>query len=331
MPQNPEGLEVTPGKTPRTLVTGGSGFIGTNLVGTLAGRGCPVLNASRREPRDSGHRAYFRRVDILDLPELSRVVRDFSPEVIVHCAAKTGEWRGNLSMHHRINTEGVRHLLTAASLAPSVRRVIVASSNVVDRPAPAGPHSYIASKKEAEQITRSFPPSRFAWCIVRPCFTWGPWFDAPFRTLFETIGRGWYVHPGSATPRRYAGYVGNTVHQIIRLMDAPSDAFDGETYYLADYTPLSIREWTNLIGLKLRGREPWSAPDMLITAAARAGSVISACGWRTVPLTVSRLRNMVQDGLDIPIGKTEAMAGTLPVSLEQGVDETIRWMKDTLR
>jgi GlcNAc-P-P-Und epimerase len=311
---------------PRTLVTGGSGFIGTNLVGTLADRGFPVVNLSRGEPRDRRQMAYFCRNDILNLPELSRAVQEFSPEIIIHCAAKTGQWRGDTALHHRINTDGVRNILAAAASAPSVRRVIIASSNVVDRPTPAGPHSYIGSKKEAEGIVRNFPASRFSWCIVRPCFVWGPWFDAPFRTLFDAIGRGWYVHPGAASPLRFSGYVGNTVHQTIRLMGALPEFFDGETYYLADYAPLSVREWTNMISLKLRGRAAWSVPDWVMQTAAAAGSVLFRCGWHTVPLTTLRLNNMKRDVLDVPIGRTEAMAGPLPFTVEQGVEETIKWI-----
>ena len=50
----------------RLLVTGGSGFIGTNLVATALEAGDEVRNLDRNPPLDTRQHPHWRRCDILD-------------------------------------------------------------------------------------------------------------------------------------------------------------------------------------------------------------------------------------------------------------------------
>jgi nucleoside-diphosphate-sugar epimerase len=43
----------------KAFITGGSGFIGTNLVADLSSDGVEVLNYDRSPPLDPGHRPYW--------------------------------------------------------------------------------------------------------------------------------------------------------------------------------------------------------------------------------------------------------------------------------
>ena len=48
------------------LVTGGSGFIGTNLMDAFLSQGYQVVNLDSTKPAKSQHLPYWKQIDILD-------------------------------------------------------------------------------------------------------------------------------------------------------------------------------------------------------------------------------------------------------------------------
>ncbi len=58
----------------RLLVTGGSGFIGTNLIDEFKGRVDQLLNLDLHPPLDSAQNKFWREGDILDKKQLTRGV-----------------------------------------------------------------------------------------------------------------------------------------------------------------------------------------------------------------------------------------------------------------
>src|SRR5688572_9329654 len=73
----------------RVLITGGSGFIGTNLVASLLAEGVPLVNLDVAEPLNQAHNGYWQQVDILDPARLTAAVQRFAPTHVVHLAART--------------------------------------------------------------------------------------------------------------------------------------------------------------------------------------------------------------------------------------------------
>lgn len=77
--------------SPRILVTGGAGFIGSHVVDVLLGRGAEVLAI---DDLSSGHesnvaaRASFARIDIRDRDALRAAASDFAPTGVCHLAAQ---------------------------------------------------------------------------------------------------------------------------------------------------------------------------------------------------------------------------------------------------
>jgi UDP-glucose 4-epimerase len=120
----------------RALVTGGAGFIGSNLVDALLERGDEVvviddLSTGRESNLDGarGKGAELVHVDIRDAERIAQVVADAGPETIFHLAAQI-DVRKSVSepgWDASINVEGTANVLEAARKA-SVRRVVNTST-----------------------------------------------------------------------------------------------------------------------------------------------------------------------------------------------------------
>ena len=120
----------------RTLVTGGSGFIGSHLVDALLARGDEVavvdnLFTGRRENLASALEAgaELHTEDVTDLAAMSRVFEDFEPEVVFHLAAQPHVTRSvnEPVLDLRINVEGTITLLELARRT-GPRQIVFAST-----------------------------------------------------------------------------------------------------------------------------------------------------------------------------------------------------------
>ena len=322
----------------RVLVTGGSGFIGTNLVQSLLDSAIEVCSLDIREPQNPDHLSVFRQVDLLDLPSMTAVVREFQPTHVVHLGART-DLDGTTLEDYAANTTGTRNLIDAMSAGTDgagVERCIFTSTRLVcrngyypQRDDEFCPSTvYGESKVLGEQLVSTDESMRGAWCIVRPGSIWGPWFGAPYRDFFRAIARGRYFHIGSASAPKLFGYSGNAVFQLRCLLNAPAAEIDRRVFWLSDYEPIQIAEWANCIAAKLGRSRIRRIPEVGIRLLALAGDVLYACGVRRVPMTSFRLRNMRTDTTGMPLGPMEQLTGPLPVTLERGVEETLAWMGD---
>ena len=74
--------------TMRLLITGGSGFIGTNLVEFYSRKGVTLLNLDWNPPLDTAQKPTWRECDIMDQPTVRRHFEEFKPTHVVHLAAR---------------------------------------------------------------------------------------------------------------------------------------------------------------------------------------------------------------------------------------------------
>jgi UDP-glucose 4-epimerase len=120
----------------RCLVTGGAGFIGSNLVDALLARGDEVtvvddLSTGRRENLDGALAAgaTLAELDIRDGEALSARVGEARPEVVFHLAAQIDVRRSvaDPAFDASINVGGTANVLDAARKA-GARRVVFSST-----------------------------------------------------------------------------------------------------------------------------------------------------------------------------------------------------------
>jgi len=117
------------------LITGGSGFLGRQLIGELIGQGNRIVIFDLKSPapvlHGDDHDVVHVRGDITNLPEVLNAVRDFTPETIFHLAALLSEpSEANPWASINVNGLGTYHILEAARLFDT-KRVIFTSSMAV--------------------------------------------------------------------------------------------------------------------------------------------------------------------------------------------------------
>lgn len=245
------------------LVTGGAGFIGSELVRQLAARGYRVrvidnlVNGKRKNVRDVlSDRVSFAQVDVRDLDTLGADLRRAS--VVYHLAC-LGVRHSVHSPHenHDVNATATLRLLSACRDAGVERFVYVSSSEVYGtaRWAPmAEEHPtwpctvYGASKLAGECYARAFYRTYgYPTVVVRPFNTYGPRSHhegdsgevIPKFLLRCLAGRPMVVFGDGAQTRDFT-YVSDTAAGILRAGE--SAAAVGETINLGSGTETSINE-----------------------------------------------------------------------------------------
>jgi nucleoside-diphosphate-sugar epimerase len=315
----------------RVLITGGSGFIGTNLVDAFLADGVEVLNLDLEPPRNAGHRDAWRPVSLFDPAALAAACREFAPTHFLHMAART-DLKGASVADYAANVQGLANTIDCIRQLDSLEMTVFASTRMVCRIGyqprdefdycPSTP--YGESKVIGERLVRE-SALETPWVMVRPTSIWGPWFDIPYRTFFDAVERGRFFHVRGANPRKSFGYVGNTVHQVRRLLAAP-DQVAGRTLYLADYPPLELREFAELVRAAFGARRLYTVPRAALVPLARAGDFARDHGWGEPPLTTFRLDNLLTE-MTYDLTELKTVVGELPYSLPDGVRETVGWMR----
>jgi len=317
----------------RVLVTGSSGFIGTHLVSELMKHGHEVVGADIREPEKYPAGLSFELCNILDGAGLRSVLDRQAPEAIVHLAAATGIDGRHVS-EYATNVKGVENLVAAIRETPSVRRGVFTSSQLVCKVGYVPSHdvdycpdtAYGKSKVLTEQIVRASDGGGIEWTLTRPITIWGPGMNAHYQRFFKLIMKRLYFHVGSRPLYKSYGYVGNVAHEYRTLLDAPMEQVHRETFYLADYEALSLRDWSDRFQAALGAKPILTLPEPVAQLAAKAGDVINALGLRSFPFNSFRLNNILTE-YRFDLVKTQQVCGELPYTLDEGVSETVDWLR----
>lgn len=316
----------------RILVTGASGFIGTNFVDSYGSRSGELINVDIKTPLRPEQKRFWTPGDIMNAAQLARIFADFEPTHVVHMAARTDcQEDTTVEQGYAVNTTGTANVLAAIKNTSSIERVVVVSTQYVAGPQRLVqgdedyfPHTvYGQSKVITEQLVRE-ANLNCTWTLVRPTNVWGPWHMRYRSEAWKVIRKGLYLHPGGGAVTRSYGFVGNVVWQIGQILEAPSEVVDRQVFYVGD-PPADIYEWVNAFSVALRGRPARRVPRSIVSAIGRFGDLLTPRGI-AFPLTSSRFKNMISD-YPTPMDKTTAAFGSPPYSLEAGVRQTVEWLE----
>jgi nucleoside-diphosphate-sugar epimerase len=271
------------------FLTGGSGFLGRQLIADLVAEGCPV-RALARSPqaaaavRELGAEPVAGSLDDVD------AMRDGMTgcEAVIHCAAHVAMW-GPWEEFERSTVRGTENVLAAARAAGVERLVHVGTEAVLADgapiigadetwPLPARPNGpYPRSKGLAERRVLAANEPGFATVVVRPRFIWGKG-DTTLAPKLAAAARAGWVWFGGGRHRMSTCHVRNVSHGT-RL--AMRRARPGEIYFLTDGEPVEFRDFIARL-IRSQGVEPGERSAPLWVADALA--VIGEAAWRALPL-----------------------------------------------
>ena len=178
------------------LVTGGTGFVGANIVRELlaAGAGVRVLARAGGDRRAlAGVKVEIAEGDLLDAASVQRAVAGV--QQVYHAAADYRLWTPDPAALYRANVDGTRAVLEAAGQAGVGRIVYTSSVGALGIPKDGTPGTeetpvtladmvghYKRSKFLGEQVALEFARRGLPVVVVNPSAPIGPWDVKPTPT-----------------------------------------------------------------------------------------------------------------------------------------------------
>lgn len=325
----------------KILITGIHGFVGTNLVKSLAEKNI-IYGLDIVSPHKEGIRYTFSW-DFLDKPEEIPEV-----DAIIHLAGKAHDTKNQSAadVYFKVNTGLTQKIFDWYLAHPTAKKFIQFSTvkSAADRvegdflteeciPTPVGPYgeskiaaeNYIIEKFAPEALKRPFHNFTDEDAVVdgkkvyimRPCMIHGPGNKGNLNLLYGVVSKGIPWPLGAFENRRSFTSIGNLQEVIKGLLtkDAPSGI-----YHMGDDEALSTNELIEVICSALgKKAHIWNIPRGLMNGFAKIGDVLH------LPLNSLRMQKLTENYV-VSNAKIKAALGMkeMPVRAKDGLRETIK-------
>jgi dihydroflavonol-4-reductase len=319
----------------KSLVTGGSGFLGRHLVSALLARGDTLRIFDENAPLKTGAKVEFRRGSIDDRPALLAALDGI--ERVFHLAGIAHLWAPHPADFDRVNRSGTETLLSAAAES-GIGRIVHCSTEAILMPPHranepvdeeislelsdmAGP--YTRSKYAGEQRARAAARDGMPVVIVNPTVPLGPGdrrITPPTALLARFLGGG-----------RVAAL--NCTFNLADVRDiaegmilAAENGRIGERYILGGQN-LSMRELVVLIG-QFTGKPLtpiWIPPTLALGAGLIGGWLATHITHRTPAATAEGVRLALRSS-PLDIGKARRELGYAPRPIEPALAQALEWL-----
>jgi len=316
----------------RVFMTGGSGFVGRNLIRHFVGKGAEVVALARNDKAAQLVTTLGARVYKGDLLNSAMVDGMKGCDLLVHAAADTSHGAAS-PKQMRVNEEGTRLVLQSARTA-GIRKVVHLSTESVlatgkplvnvDETTPVPPIAvgeYSRSKAAAEAIALAHSAEDFQVVVLRPRFVWGRDDTTALPALIEAAKSGKFAWIGGGN------YLTSTTH-IANLCYAVECAVEngrgGDVYLISDGEPVEFRAFV----IALLETQNIAAPEKTVTRAVVSAIAIlgdflaKLSGGRIVPPLTMQSFSASAVEVSLNIGKAQRELGYVPLmSRKDGLEE----------
>ena len=324
------------------LVTGATGLVGSHVAQRARELGIPT-RALVRESSDKQLLSQWD-VDLVygDLTDHDSHVRAAEGvTVLVHCAAKVGDW-GPVNEYRRVNVQGTESLLKAVESNGCLKRVVHISSlgsyetrdhHGTDETTPislTGIDGYTLTKAESDQLVRQhIEQNKLPATILRPGFIYGPRDRTVLPRILERLHVGGFKFLGDGQSLLNNTYVGNLTDAVFLAL--ASDDTIGEVFNVTDGALVTKKQFISTIA-SLAG---YDVPDKHVPlGVARMLAKLMESTWRllgkqTAPLLNSARIKFLGLNLDFSIEKAKRQLGYEPkVDFETGMQLAVGWCRE---
>ena len=320
------------------LVTGGDGFLGTNIVRELLSReyAVRILTEPGREPLTlAGLAVDVVHGDIRNADQVAAAAQGC--DYIIHTAASTSIWPPRSTFLTEINIEGTRNVLEAAKAAGVTRLIHVGSANSFGygtKDAPGNetlPYAcahyglgYMDTKYEAHSLVLdSVRTMELPAIVVAPTFMLGPYDTKPGSgKMILSVAHG--EVPGYTVGGRCYIYVKDVA---IGIANALTQGEVGECYIFGNEN-LSYREIFSLMARVAGVRAPaLKVPGSISRVAGAFGSFFGGVFGFEPKISLPMARISTDDHYYTAAKAIRELS--LPqTSIEAAVEDAYQWFRD---
>jgi len=327
----------------KTLITGGTGFVGKALTHRLHGMSWDVTALGRNpkildELESQGIKTFQANIEKKEL--MMDACKDM--ETVFHCAAFPSPW-GNFEKFYRTNVIGTRNVVQAC-LENKVKRLVHVSTPSIyfdydsrmnvkeDDPLPEPISNYASTKLLAEEeIDKGFA-NGLPVISIRPRAIFGPGDTVIFPRVIPRLKSGRLPIIGDGENVVDLTYIENVVDALVLCAESPSNTL-GKKYNITNDEPVKIWQLINRICSELNLPHPKRKVSQRVVHMA--GGFLEFL-FTLIPThpepPLTRLSVMVMSNsttLDITAAKNEL--GYKPrVSVDEGVELFLKWWKETM-
>jgi len=303
------------------LISGSSGFIGTNLIQYLKKHGYISLNSVTRGKSTSRYTSF--EISYEDLLTSG----NHSYMHYIHLAGKAHDVRNTAdeAEYIEVNYELTKRFYDRFHHDKNAKTFIFISSVKAVSDAPKGiltektePHpltAYGKSKLMAEKYILDHLPANKSVIILRPCMIHGPGNKGNLNLLYNIVSRGYPWPLGAYQNQRSFLSIENFCFVINKILQAKVCS---GIYNISDDEPMSTNDLVKIISnINNKKERIWNISKTIIRVVAKTGNILP------LPLNEERLQKLTEPYI-VSNTKIKSELGTnLPLSAVEGFTKTI--------
>lgn len=310
----------------KALVIGGSGFIGSRLVGELLAIGCDVTIYDKKPSLTYNNLVAL--ADVRDQEALNLALKE--KDIVFNLAAEHRDDVIPRSLYYDVNVQGAKNIVNAANLN-GVKNIVFTSTVAVyglnkhnpDEQSPTEPfNEYGKSKLEAEQVFNDWhhAEQESTLTIVRPVVVFGEGNRGNVYNLIKQIASNKFMMVGLGNNCKSMAYVGNLAKFLASAIEFGQGT---HTFNFATKPDMTVHELVTFVRSEIGMTKPLTQlPYAFGLAGGFAFDVLAKLTGKKFPISSIRIRKFCAN-TTVSTKALDELGFDSPYSLEDGLKRMI--------